>query len=407
MVGENIELACSMLDTLVIEDESDAPLPSNSTTTRVDKIGKHTRPSLAKIEPYRMSDEQASLPIVDVSPLLLSDADEIGQRDAAEQIHQACREWGFFYVKNHGIPTKLQDEMLALSRSFFSQPLDQKMQVTMSKGGRAWRGYFPVGNELTSGKPDGKEGLYFGTEILDDNHSKVREKVPLHGRNQFPSMNDDDGNRFRRVVLTYMAAIEHLGRSIMSGMARSLGLDKTFFDANYFRNEPTCLFRIFNYPASFCQQQGNEDSWGVGEHTDYGMLTLLLQDDIGGLQVKTSQGAWIQAPPIANTFVCNIGDMLDRMTGGYYRSTPHRARNASTSHDRLSFPFFLDPHWDAQVLPVPMGGVTTPNDDAEERWDKTSVHTFSGTYGDYLLKKVSKAFPDLAQEQISTGVNLY
>jgi isopenicillin N synthase-like dioxygenase len=345
-----------------------------------------------------MPQEQTSLPIIDVSSLLVANANENSLRETAAQIHQACRDWGFFYVKNHGVPIQLQEQLVQLSREFFAQPVEHKMQIAMSKGGRAWRGYFPVGNELTSGKPDGKEGLYFGTEIDDPSHPKVSSNVPLHGRNQFPS-NGNDETSFRHVVLTYMAAIENLGRVIMSGLARSLNLEANFFDKNYFLNQPTCLFRIFNYPASFCQQEGNENLWGVGEHTDYGMLTILLQDDIGGLQVRTSQNEWTQAPPIPNTFVCNIGDMLDRMTGGYYRSTPHRVRNLSTTRDRLSFPFFLDPNWDAEVLPVPMQGVTTVDDDAESRWDKASVHSFCGTYGQYLLKKVSRAFPDLAQEQ--------
>ena len=353
-----------------------------------------------------MSGEVTSLPIIDVSSLLDNNSTESNQQEVASQIHQACRDWGFFYVKNHGIPLELQEQLIELSRAFFAQSEENKMQIAMSKGGRAWRGYFPVGNELTSGKPDGKEGLYFGTEIEDNNHPKVRANIPLHGRNQFPSIGNNN-NEFRQVILTSMSTIENLGRVIMSGLARSLKLDANFFDKNYFRNEPTCLFRIFNYPASFCQQEGNENLWGVGEHTDYGMLTLLLQDDIGGLQVKTSQGQWIQAPPISNTFVCNIGDMLDRMTGGYYRSTPHRVKNLSTTRDRLSFPFFLDPNWDAEVLPVPMDGITSAEDDSDQRWDKTSVHTFRGTYGEYLLKKVSRVFPDLAQEQIVIGPNSY
>jgi isopenicillin N synthase-like dioxygenase len=127
----------------------------------------------------------------------------------------------------------------------------------------------------------------------------------------------------------------------------------------------------------------------VGEHTDYGLLTLLAQDDVGGLQVKTPQG-WNEAPPIDGALVCNIGDMLDRMTGGTYRSTPHRARNVS-GRGRLSFPFFFDPGWNAEILPLP-----TARDDSAERWDRANVHAFSGTYGDYLLGKVSKVFPELA-----------
>jgi isopenicillin N synthase-like dioxygenase len=117
-----------------------------------------------------MTEEQTLLPVIDISPLLINDSNDSNQQETASQIHQACRDWGFFYIKNHGVPMKLQGELIELSRAFFSQPLETKMQIAMSKGGRAWRGYFPVGNELTSGKPDGKEGLYFGTEINNDNH---------------------------------------------------------------------------------------------------------------------------------------------------------------------------------------------------------------------------------------------
>ncbi|HUR03984.1 MAG TPA: 2OG-Fe(II) oxygenase family protein, partial [Nonomuraea sp.] len=130
------------------------------------------------------------------------------------------------------------------------------------------------------------------------------------------------------------------------------------------------------------------DIWGVGEHTDYGLLTLLLQDDNSGLQVHTTRG-WIDAPPLPGTFVCNIGDMLDKLTGGLYRSTPHRVRNLS-GNERLSYPFFFDPGWDCEVPPLPY----TPGGRA--RWDGQDLRAFSGTYGDYLLAKVSKVFPHLA-----------
>ena len=148
------------------------------------------------------------------------------------------------------------------------------------------------------------------------------------------------------------------------------------------------LFRIFRYPPT-----GATDDWGVAEHTDYGLLTLLAQDERGGLEVRTPDG-WIAAEPIPNSFVCNLGDMLERLTGGRYRSTPHRVRNVS-SGDRLSFPFFLDPSWDAVVDRLPI--VERPPDGSEaDRWDNANVHGFVGTYGDYILGKVAKVFPDLA-----------
>jgi isopenicillin N synthase-like dioxygenase len=153
------------------------------------------------------------------------------------------------------------------------------------------------------------------------------------------------------------------------------------------------LFRIFHYPPS-----GSAENWGVGEHTDYGLLTLLAQDDNGGLEVKTPEG-WIDAPPIPGALVCNIGDMLDRLTGGAYKSTPHRVKNTS-GRSRLSFPFFFDPGFEARIVPQPGQAA---RDDSGERWDKANVHDFAGTYGDYLLSKVSKVFPDLARSVSDAG----
>jgi len=140
---------------------------------------------------------------------------------------------------------------------------------------------------------------------------------------------------------------------------------------------------------------GTDAQWGVGEHTDYGLLTLLRQDDVGGLQVKTREG-WIEAPPLPHSFVCNIGDMLDRMTGGLYRSTPHRVRLNTSGRDRLSFPFFFDPAFDARVQPIE--GLPQADDDSATRWDRANPHVFDGTYGDYLLGKVGKVFPQLRDQ---------
>jgi len=154
--------------------------------------------------------------------------------------------------------------------------------------------------------------------------------------------------------------------------------------------DPLVLFRIFHYPPTTRPADG-EEAWGVGEHTDYGVLTILKQDDVGGLQVRTGSG-WIEAPPIPGSFVCNIGDMLERLTSGLYRSTPHRVLNRA-GRGRLSFPFFFDPGFEATVEPVvapeAAEGVRS------ERWDGASVHDFRGTYGDYVLAKVSKVFPEL------------
>nr|WP_275943121.1 2OG-Fe(II) oxygenase family protein [Pseudenhygromyxa sp. WMMC2535] len=150
-------------------------------------------------------------------------------------------------------------------------------------------------------------------------------------------------------------------------------------------------------------------SWSVGEHTDYGLLTILAQDEAGGLEVR-SGGRWICAPPVPGAFVCNIGDMLDRVTGGRYRSTPHRVRyladpDSDASADatgrgrgRLSFPFFFDPGFDAHVHAIDERPRVDVEVDRADRWDRASVHELQGSYGDYLLAKVAKVFPQLRVE---------
>jgi isopenicillin N synthase-like dioxygenase len=175
----------------------------------------------------------------------------------------------------------------------------------------------------------------------------------------------------------------------MQGIARGLGLDARWFE-RHLTADPTVLFRIFRYPRRPTGPPGAPDGWGVAEHTDYGLVTILMQDGTAGLQVRTPAG-WVDIDADPDAFVCNIGDMLERMTAGRYRSTPHRVQNTSTT-DRLSFPYFFDPGWDVQVVPVPGA---EPAAATVDRWDAADPLTFEGTYGDYLLAKVSKVFPEL------------
>jgi isopenicillin N synthase-like dioxygenase len=273
-----------------------------------------------------------------------------------------------------------------LSRTFFDEPLEAKLEIRMARGGRAWRGYFPVGGELTSDKPDLKEGIYFGEE-LNKHHPLVQARTPLHGPNLFPASMP----QFRQIVLDYMAAMRRLGQILMNGISLSLGLHESHVEKAY-TSDPLTLFRIFNYPARSIYDEKTYE-YGVGEHTDYGFLTILKQDMSGGLQVR-AQSQWIDATPIPNSFVCNIGDMLDRLTGGYYLSAPHRVQHR-TKHDRLSYVFFFDPNFNAEITPLKIN--PEPRDNQAERWDHASVHEFRGTYGDYLLAKVSKVFPELGR----------
>lgn len=325
------------------------------------------------------ADLPADLPVIDVAPLVRG-GDAAG---TAAAIDDACRRTGFFYVVGHGVDPELQARLDRLAREFFARPEEEKAEIAMARAGRAWRGWFPVGGELTSGRPDRKEGIYFGQELPPD-HPRVAAGVPLHGRNLFPRVPAELGP----TVLEYVDALTQVGHAVVRGIALALGVDADWF-ARHLTTDPLVLFRIFHYPPD-----PEPGEWGVGEHTDYGLLTLLRQDDNGGLEVR-APGGWTAVPPIPNSFVCNLGDMLERMTAGRYRSTPHRVRNTSGA-SRLSFPFFFDPGWDVVVPPLP----STPDEVREPgvRWDGADPVGFSGTYGEYVLGKVAKVFPDLHDE---------
>lgn len=326
-----------------------------------------------------------NLPIIDASPLLGGEGDV---DTTARRLDEACRVHGFFYLVNHGVDPDLERRLRQASDRFFALDDEVKSRVRMSLGGPAWRGWFPLGGELTSGRPDRKEGVYFGTE-LPANDPRVVAGTPLHGPNLFPP----EVPELRDAVLEWMEALTRLGHAVMSGLARGLGLAPDFFRREWMQ-DPTVLFRLFLYPPA----PVHSDEWGVGEHTDYGVLTLLLQDEVGGLQVK-SQGRWLDAPPIPGSFVCNIGDMLERMTAGRYLSTPHRVRNV-TGRQRTSYPFFFDPSFDARIRPLPLEPEARSR---PARWDGEDPLAFDGTWGEYLVAKVSKVFPALTGHLRKSG----
>ncbi|MDJ0947261.1 MAG: 2-oxoglutarate and iron-dependent oxygenase domain-containing protein [Kiloniellales bacterium] len=329
---------------------------------------------------------ETALPVIDMAPLFGSD--DAARAEIARAIRAACRDSGFFYVAGHGVGAEVLARLEAESRDFFARPTVEKMEIAMARGGPAWRGFFPVGAELTSGRPDIKEGLYFGSELPPE-HPRVAAGWPLHGANLWPA----GVPGLRPAVEAHMAATTRAARVLLEGVALSLDLKADYFRVHY-TAEPTVLFRVFHYPARAPAGLDESETWGVGEHSDYGLLTLLAQDRHGGLQVKTPRG-WIEAPPIPGTLVCNIGDMLDRLTGGWFRSTAHRVRNLS-GHDRLSFPLFFDPDFAAEIRPLPQAAAAPET--GEPRWDGADLQAFEGTYGDYLLGKVAKVFPELRKQ---------
>jgi isopenicillin N synthase-like dioxygenase len=178
-----------------------------------------------------------NLPIVDVSAL--RSGDRAARARAANEIGDACREFGFFYATGHGIPDAAFAKLFELSHAFFALSEAEKMEIAMKHGGRAWRGYFPVEGELTSGVPDLKEGLYFGTELGEDD-PRVQGGLPMHGANLFPAR----PRGLQSAVTTYINAATEAAHAIAEGIALSLGLDANYFREHY-TYDPTVLFRIF------------------------------------------------------------------------------------------------------------------------------------------------------------------
>jgi len=217
---------------------------------------------------------------------------------------------------------------------------------------------------------------------LDSTHPDVVAQKAMHGQNLFPRYPEN----FKGVVTTYLDRLTELGHVLMEAIGISLSLPRDFFRDRFTRS-PFTIFRIFHYPRDLVGvHEDNVERWGVGEHTDYGVLTILAQDNTGGLEVKTRDGNWLPVPPIENSFVVNIGDMLQLWTAGKYRAAPHRVKNRS-EHNRLSVPFFFDPNFDCLIEPI---DGSTAKIEVGGRLFECPFR-----YGDYIHQKIVNCFPKL------------
>jgi isopenicillin N synthase-like dioxygenase len=281
------------------------------------------------------------IPVIDVSAFLHGDA--AARAAVAQKIGDACRNIGFFYVINHGVPEALVANVYAQSKRFFALPAAQKAEIAIENSA-CHRGYFQLGGEnldpaRQKAAGDLKEGVKIGRD-LPATHKLVTAGTPLHGPNQWPA----NPPGWREVMEDYYAAMEFLGRELLHAFALALGIPEAYFDG--WLDAPMTTLGPLHYPP----QRGHitEAQIGAGAHTDYGCLTILAQDDAGGLQVRNAAGIFIDAPPIPGTFVVNIGDMMERWTNGVFTSTLHRVINIS-GRERYSIPFFFDPDFHAPV----------------------------------------------------------
>lgn len=264
----------------------------------------------------------------------------------ARELVKTCHEIGFFYLTNHGVDC---DGVLNASKEFFSLPLQDKLEIDYVNSAQ-FRGYMRDGCENTGGAPDRREQIEFGVESLekpDAFHGELYER--LIGPNQWPSKVPN----MRKEVEAFQSGMDAVSRKIMRYLAMGMGLNDGNYGSSYFedmyRDSPNMQMKICKYPPTDPTLQ----QFGVGEHTDSGILSLLVQDEIGGLQVKLHEtNEWIDAPPIAGALVVNLGEMVQMTCGGYLIATPHRVRNMNASASRYSIPFFFNPRLDYQVQPL-------------------------------------------------------
>ncbi len=276
-----------------------------------------------------------SVPVVDLAPLLAGEIEPV-----AAAIHQAATRIGFFYIANHGIPQSVIDGAFAASRLFFAMSPDIKQTVAIGTDQRGWMG--PGMSKLPGAKAaDRKEVFFWGREVAANDPDMGK---PMVAPNRWP---DNTVPCLREGVAPYYKAICGVGEKVMQAIAVGLGGAPNAFAPHYIR--PLARGQLVHYPPAQPEDAG-EERYGVAPHTDFGVLTLLLQDDSGGLQVRRRDGEWIEALPIPGTIVCNIGDLLQRWSNDRFVSTVHRVINRSPGA-RHSIPIFYDPNTDAVVDP--------------------------------------------------------
>ncbi|WP_052257675.1 isopenicillin N synthase family dioxygenase [Leisingera sp. ANG-DT] len=274
------------------------------------------------------------IPVIDISALNTGGS----LFEVAKEIRWALTNVGFFYVKNHGVPEAVVNGAFDETRAFFDLPLQDKMDLHISKSGLALRGYIEIFGENTDPKKtkDLKECFDIGPE-------GPAGDAPFFGPNLWPAVRPE----FERAVYGYHQEMKGLAQRLMRAIAVSLDLEADFFAPKM--QNPITIQRLLHYPPQ--EGQIDESVMGIGAHTDYGSLTILAQDDVGGLQVMNRDGQWVEGAPIAGSFVINIGDLIQRLTNDLYLANLHRVVNAS-GRERYSIPFFIDADADAVFQPL-------------------------------------------------------
>ena len=277
------------------------------------------------------------IPKIDISEI----EEKEFSRTLLEDFFSAYNKYGFGYIINHGIEKTLIEQLFQVSKQFHSQPLSEKMRVALDHN---HRGYIAINTstDVNSKLADVKKPNQSESFMMMREDKSELPDVYLSGPNQWPKLEN-----FKEVLEKYTFNMTKLGRNLMRLALLSSGVKDLSVMQSL--DTPTIWLRLLHYPP--ISKNSPSDLYGSAPHTDFGCLTILAQDEIGGLQVQTREGKWIDVPKLEGSFVVNVGDMLSRYTNGLLRSTPHRVINKS-GKERFSCPFFFDPHTNAVVQPL-------------------------------------------------------
>jgi isopenicillin N synthase-like dioxygenase len=286
----------------------------------------------------------SSLPVIDVSPFVLNSTPEERAR-VAREIRKACIDIGFFYIVGHGIAPADIEACHDWTRRFFELPLAEKQRVDRNKSPtrQGWRG---PGVTEGYGKPgqvaDWRENIGLVREVLPGEPAEGRY---MAGETQWPTLPG-----FREFMTGHIERRFALGQKMARAFALSLELPEDYFDASH--RFMGCMLSLNWYPSLACEKM-DSTQWGISPHSDYGTVTLLSQDELGGLEVRNAAGDWIDVPPIPGSFVVNIGELLALWTNDLYAPSLHRASNVETDRARVSCAFFTYPHGRTRVECLP------------------------------------------------------
>ncbi len=255
-------------------------------------------------------------------------------------LRRTLHDHGFFYLTGHGVDPAFIQDVLTTAKRFFALPEQDKLAIEMIKSPH-FRGYNRAGNERTRGEQDWREQLDINSER---EAVEITAETPawkrLYGPNQWPEALPE----LKPLLLHYQAEVTRIGIDILKAIAAALGKPEDVFSQIY-EPQPSQLLKIIRYPG----QDNADSSQGVGAHKDGGFVTVLLQDQVAGLRVRTEDGVWIDAPPVPGTFVINTGELLELATNGFVRADVHDVVVPPAGTERFSVAFFLGSRYDATI----------------------------------------------------------